>query len=106
MLYRGISREYEPSETISWWALDVEHAVRYCFGQEGATLLATDETGLRLIDCPEAIGESWLGDSESAQFAIALLRGMKVDGFRRQEKAGMAICLLPEAVRSIIFEQF
>ena len=108
MLYRGITQAYKPSDALSWWSPTIEHAVRYCSGQDGAQLLAANEEGLQIVDCPEEIGDSWLADEEGAQFAISLLREMNVDGFRREDEAGMAICLLPEAIREriTIYEQF
>ena len=108
MLYRGISRRYQPGQALSWWASDPAHAARYCDGKDGAQLLALDEAKLHIIPCPEEIGESWLLDTESQLWVMRLLRSLGAHGFRRQDGHGEAVCLLPEALRRRIrvYEQF
>ncbi|MDO8671214.1 MAG: hypothetical protein Q7O66_07255 [Dehalococcoidia bacterium] len=108
MLYRGIARHYKAAKTLSWWAEDIDHAIQYCYGEDGATLLQIDEIGLKIIECPEAIGESWLAEAEIAEWAASFLREVGADGFRRPDEAGIAICLLPEAIKHKvrIYEQF
>lgn len=108
MIYRGITGTYRQHRSLSWWSTDPAHAARYCHGEDGAELLSLDETGLSIVDCPEEIGDSWLSDVESQQWAMGLLRAMGIDGFRRQDGAGEAVCLLPEALRRRVrvYEQF
>ena len=108
MLYRGITRQYRQSKQLSWWTPAVEHAARYCHEEDGSSIIAIDDSALKIIECPEAIGDSWLADSGASGWAMGLLRELGADGFRRTDAAGIEVCLLPEAVagKVDIYEQF